>query len=156
MYLCRHSLLSHRNLIQGIDAEYVPLDDIVATLGDLDSYVDRMLDQTFYDKLAVIVGDRVRQCGSRVPVVTGARVYVSPCTIELLTMMQAFSDQYQGHYFAKSAGAIQIYSQQSFPLACRPQSYKSGRKWTVSSLRTRARFLPPVSSPLSPQTKRRS
>ena len=32
------------------------------------------LDQAFYDKLAMTVGERIKQCGQRVPVVTGRRV----------------------------------------------------------------------------------
>ena len=32
------------------------------------------LDQRFYDKLAIALADRVKQCGCRVPVVTGKLV----------------------------------------------------------------------------------
>ncbi len=55
---------------QGIDAEYVSLENIVPEM-DEDSYADGSLDQAFYDRLAVAVGERIEQCGQRVPVVTG-------------------------------------------------------------------------------------
>ncbi|KAJ6469424.1 Aspartate/glutamate/uridylate kinase [Mycena sanguinolenta] len=56
---------------QGIDAEYVSLEDIVPGVEDLDLLEDGSLDQEFYDQLSRAVGDRVRLCGRRVPVVTG-------------------------------------------------------------------------------------
>ncbi|KAK0495386.1 Aspartate/glutamate/uridylate kinase [Armillaria luteobubalina] len=55
---------------QGIDAEYVSLENIVPEM-DEDSYADGSLDQAFYDRLAVAVGERIEQCEQRVPVVTG-------------------------------------------------------------------------------------
>ncbi|KAF7323633.1 hypothetical protein MKEN_00584000 [Mycena kentingensis (nom. inval.)] len=55
---------------QGIDAEYVSLEDIVPPAEDLDS-ADETLDQEFYDRLSQAVGERVKQCAPRVPVVTG-------------------------------------------------------------------------------------
>jgi len=57
---------------QDIDAEYVSLDDIVPTdVFDIDD--SAVLDQNFYDKLTVALGERVEQCAPRVPVVTGKR-----------------------------------------------------------------------------------
>lgn len=57
---------------QGIDAEYVSLDDIVPQVDDSDNALGSgSLDQGFYDNLTVALGERIRQCGSRVPVVTG-------------------------------------------------------------------------------------
>ncbi|KAJ7636899.1 Aspartate/glutamate/uridylate kinase [Roridomyces roridus] len=53
----------------GIDAEYVSLENIVPFADDLDD--DSSLDQEFYDNLSKTVGERIKQCGSRVPVVTG-------------------------------------------------------------------------------------
>ncbi|KAG6853381.1 hypothetical protein C0991_004842 [Blastosporella zonata] len=55
---------------QGIDAEYVSLEDIVPEYDDADA-PDGSLDQDFYDRLATALGERIEQCGSRVPVVTG-------------------------------------------------------------------------------------
>ncbi|KAJ7115796.1 Aspartate/glutamate/uridylate kinase [Mycena epipterygia] len=54
-------------LDHGID---VSLENIV---DDLEAEVeeDRSLDQAFYDRLSQAVGERVKQCGPRVPVVTG-------------------------------------------------------------------------------------
>lgn len=54
---------------QGIDAEYVSLEDIVSDNDDTDD--SGSLDQAFYDKLALALGERIAQCGPRVPVVTG-------------------------------------------------------------------------------------
>ncbi|EIN09072.1 aspartate kinase [Punctularia strigosozonata HHB-11173 SS5] len=54
----------------GVDAEYVSLENIVPQLEDSSSGDDQTLDQDFYDRLAVAVGERVKQCAPRVPVVT--------------------------------------------------------------------------------------
>jgi aspartate kinase len=56
---------------QGIDAEYVSLENIVPDFEDSDEYVDGTLDQEFYDRLAVALAERINKCGPRVPVVTG-------------------------------------------------------------------------------------
>ncbi|KAF8067803.1 Aspartate/glutamate/uridylate kinase [Lyophyllum atratum] len=56
---------------QGIDAEYVSLEDVVVESEDGDAQEDGTLDQEFYDRLAFALGERIAQCGSRVPVVTG-------------------------------------------------------------------------------------
>ena len=54
-----------------MDAEYVSLDSVVPDMEeDFDTHAP-MLDQRFYDKLAVAFAERIKQCGSRVPVVTG-------------------------------------------------------------------------------------
>ncbi|KAH8829789.1 Aspartate/glutamate/uridylate kinase [Flagelloscypha sp. PMI_526] len=55
----------------GIDAEYVSLDNIVPLTEDLDPNENGSLNQGFYDRVAVAVGERIKQCDSRVPVVTG-------------------------------------------------------------------------------------
>ncbi|KAF5351159.1 hypothetical protein D9756_008284 [Leucocoprinus leucothites] len=52
-----------------IDAEYVSLEDIVPAIDDADE--SRTLDQDFYDRLTIALGERVKQCAPRVPVVTG-------------------------------------------------------------------------------------
>ncbi|KAF8520926.1 aspartate kinase [Hysterangium stoloniferum] len=61
---------------RGIDAEYVSLESIVPEGMDDDNQTSKSrdvesLDQTFYDRLSVLLGERIRQCGNRVPVVTG-------------------------------------------------------------------------------------
>ncbi|KDQ60047.1 hypothetical protein JAAARDRAFT_32418 [Jaapia argillacea MUCL 33604] len=64
---------------QGIDAEYVSLENVVPDSPDGDSSrmngsesgVHETLDQDFYDRVAEAVGERLRQCAPRVPVVTG-------------------------------------------------------------------------------------
>ena len=53
-----------------MDAEYVSLDSVVPDMEDLDTQ-GPTLDQRFYDRLAVALVERLKQCGSRVPVVTG-------------------------------------------------------------------------------------
>ncbi|KAL0567449.1 Aspartokinase [Marasmius crinis-equi] len=52
---------------QGVDAEYVSLEDVVPEVDEN----EQQLGQSFYDRVAVAVGERVKQCGRRVPVVTG-------------------------------------------------------------------------------------
>lgn len=54
---------------QGIDAEYVSLEEIVPE-HDYDDF-SGTLSQDFYDRLTVALGERLEQCGRRVPVVTG-------------------------------------------------------------------------------------
>lgn len=57
---------------QGIDAEYVSLENVVPDPQGLDGEDGyKTLDQAFYDNLASALRDRIEQCGSRVPVVTG-------------------------------------------------------------------------------------
>lgn len=62
---------------RGIDAEFVSLENILPA-GDKSVDVDDSsrseagtLDQTFYDRVAELVGERIKQCGNRVPIVTG-------------------------------------------------------------------------------------
>ena len=55
--------------MQGIDAEYVSLENVIPVSDDQDD--TETLGQEFYDQVAVLVGERIRQCGPRVPVVTG-------------------------------------------------------------------------------------
>ncbi|KAJ3932574.1 MAG: Aspartate/glutamate/uridylate kinase [Lentinula lateritia] len=68
---------------QGIDAEYVSLEDVVPEADDAVLENDT-LDQNFYDKVAQAVGERVKQCGRRVPVVTG---FFGPIPGSLLTQV---------------------------------------------------------------------
>ncbi|KAH8101893.1 aspartate kinase [Cristinia sonorae] len=57
---------------KGIDAEYVSLENIIPTTDDQDALSgSETLGQEFYDDVAALVGERIRQCGARVPVVTG-------------------------------------------------------------------------------------
>ncbi|KAJ7034503.1 Aspartate/glutamate/uridylate kinase [Mycena alexandri] len=56
---------------QGVDAEYVSLENVVPPMEDLEAAEDGTLDQEFYDRLSDAIGERVKQCGARVPVVTG-------------------------------------------------------------------------------------
>jgi aspartate kinase len=64
-------------LFQGIDAEYVSLENIIPDSESLDGVNDdETLGQIFYDNLTVALRDRIEQCGSRVPVVTGPFIHI--------------------------------------------------------------------------------
>jgi aspartate kinase len=56
---------------QGIDAEYVSLEDIIPVSEDSDTIPEGSLNQAFYDSVAAAVGERIKGCAPRVPVVTG-------------------------------------------------------------------------------------
>ncbi|KAH7105099.1 aspartate kinase [Auriculariales sp. MPI-PUGE-AT-0066] len=59
---------------RGIDSEMVSLENIVPPAEDEHDIAvgaDGQLEQPFYDQLTTVLGERIRQCGSRVPVVTG-------------------------------------------------------------------------------------
>ncbi|OAX34728.1 aspartate kinase [Rhizopogon vinicolor AM-OR11-026] len=56
---------------QGIDAEFVSLEDIIPASEDSDSTPEGFLDQSFYDNVANAVGERIKRCAPRIPVVTG-------------------------------------------------------------------------------------
>ncbi|OAX79256.1 hypothetical protein ACJ72_06427 [Emergomyces africanus] len=50
----------------GVESEYIDLSDVVSFATSCQS-----LDQAFYDRLAVALGERIRACGRKVPVITG-------------------------------------------------------------------------------------
>src|SRR5438309_1304493 len=60
----------HHTQLQGIDAEYVSLEDVVPPY-ETDASAERALPQEFYDSVAKAFGERMQKCGSHVPVVTG-------------------------------------------------------------------------------------
>ncbi|KAL8292009.1 hypothetical protein RQP46_001475 [Phenoliferia psychrophenolica] len=69
---CRIVTASLRD--QGIDAELVSLESIVEAAGEDDEPTGKEnghLGQAFYDRLSKRLGDRLIECGDRVPVVTG-------------------------------------------------------------------------------------
>ncbi|KAJ4466999.1 Aspartate/glutamate/uridylate kinase [Lentinula aciculospora] len=68
---------------QGIDAEYVSLEDVVPEVEE-EFLGNDTLDQNFYDNVAQAVGERVNRCGRRVPVVTG---FFGPIPGSLLTQV---------------------------------------------------------------------
>lgn len=124
---------------QGVDAEYVSLEDIVP---DNDDGADESgsLDQAFYDKLANALAERIAQCGPRVPVVTGQRS-VQLYWNRILNKPQVSLDTYQGPYCARLAEDTQIFCQRSSRSVCRLLSCKYGKRLTESSLQTRGKFL---------------
>ncbi|KAG1740515.1 Aspartate/glutamate/uridylate kinase [Suillus paluster] len=56
---------------RGIDAEFISLEDIIPVSEDSDSAPEGSLDQAFYDSVATAIGERIKRCMPRVPVVTG-------------------------------------------------------------------------------------
>ncbi|KAI0659378.1 aspartate kinase [Cubamyces menziesii] len=61
------AILRDRN----IDAEFVSLENVVP-LSESENFSDsETLGQDFYDRVAEVVAERIKQCGNRVPVVTG-------------------------------------------------------------------------------------
>ncbi|KAI0634832.1 aspartate kinase [Trametes polyzona] len=61
------AILRDRN----IDAEFVSLENIIP-LAESENFSDsETLGQDFYDRVADVVAERIKQCGNRVPVVTG-------------------------------------------------------------------------------------
>ncbi len=61
---------------QGVEAELVDFSDIVSLK------TPRGLDQAFYQNLAIAMGQAIRQCGDKVPIITG--IY-SKCIITCLS-----------------------------------------------------------------------
>lgn len=59
--------------VQGVDSEVVSLEDIISPedVEDISAGENGQLRQEFYDELSASFGERIRQCGPRVPVVTG-------------------------------------------------------------------------------------
>ena len=68
--ILRGNFLITTLLSQGLDAEYVSLEEIVPQF-DFEGDPEKSLPQEFYDNLAVALGERLRECGSRIPLVTG-------------------------------------------------------------------------------------
>jgi aspartate kinase len=64
------SIYSLTENTQGIDAEYVSLEDVVPPY-EVDVNEDQTLPQEFYDDVVQAFGERIKECDSRVPVVTG-------------------------------------------------------------------------------------
>jgi aspartate kinase len=66
---------------RGVDSEFVNLDTIVDEMLNEPSLENVLissgdqgaaqLGQDFYDRLAQVLGERIRECGTRVPVITG-------------------------------------------------------------------------------------
>ncbi|KAJ7581086.1 Aspartate/glutamate/uridylate kinase [Mycena floridula] len=54
---------------QGLDAEYVSLENIVPESDE--DHLSGSLTQDFYDRLALALRERISECGNRIPVVTG-------------------------------------------------------------------------------------
>lgn len=63
--------LALTDLLQNIDAEFVSLENVIP-LAEGENFSDSdTLGQDFYDRVADLVAERIKQCGNRVPVVTG-------------------------------------------------------------------------------------
>ncbi|KAJ7123052.1 Aspartate/glutamate/uridylate kinase [Mycena epipterygia] len=90
---------------QGIDAEYVSLENIVPVADDLEADEDGSLDQEFYDRLSHAVSERVKQCGSRVPVVTG---FFGPVPGSLLRQVGRGYTDLLSALLAAGLGAVEL------------------------------------------------
>ena len=71
---------------QGIDAEYVSLENVVPPYDGVDS----TLGQDFYDLVGTAFARRVRQCGPRVPVVTGSSLNLPSRSLSAHTFSTGF------------------------------------------------------------------
>jgi len=58
------------------------------------------LDQRFYDKLGVALAERLKRCGSRVPVITGMSIDCWEIRLHLHSP-EASLVRYLDHYFVK-------------------------------------------------------
>jgi aspartate kinase len=144
--------------LQGIDAEYVSLENIVTDVVDTDDFNDRTLDQDFYDRMATALRERVQQCSPRVPVITGW----FPIALQLARpgadtgRLQVSLVPFQGRCSLKSAEGTPISFLPCCPLHCKRQNCKYGKKLTAYSQPTRGRCRLPVSFPSSPPRKPQS
>ncbi|KAH8914733.1 aspartate kinase [Atractiella rhizophila] len=79
---------------RGIDAEFVGLENIIQrdmedTTGTIDPFVQQ-LGQPFHDNLSRLLGERITECGERVPVLTG---FFGACPGSLLAQVgRGYSD----------------------------------------------------------------
>jgi hypothetical protein len=153
---------------QGIDSELVVLDNIVdATMSSVSDHFTSsgdqgvaQLGQDFYDQLAARLGERIRECGARVPVITGRWILLASYISSRWDVLRDLSDEVQATlalflalFSPRLAEGTPTSALRSPLLASTPRSSRCGRKSTVSSLPTLARSLPPVSCPSSHPTK---
>lgn len=116
------------------------------------------LDQAFYDRLSKKMGERLRECGSRVPVVTGtflrsAFVGQSTETDTLFRSLQVTSASFPVRSSSRSVEAIPISVLPFAPSAWPRPSCRSGRRSTEFSRPTLERSRPPASSLASRPTR---
>lgn len=111
---------------QGVDSEYVSLEDIVP-ISDTEDYTAGSLGQDFYDRLSVALGERIQQCGRRVPVVTGTQL-IQTYSFPSHTISQDSSGQFLVPFWHKLGAVTQISFQLFWLLVCTLQSSRSGRK----------------------------
>lgn len=86
---------------RGIDAEYISLENIVPPYDGVDS----TLGQDFYDLVGAAFATRVRQCGARVPVVTG---FFSPVPGSLLRQVGRGYTDLAAALLAAGLGATEL------------------------------------------------
>ena len=110
--------LTGKFIFQGIDAEYVSLEDIVPISDDGDLHVEGSLDQPFYDSVAAAVGERIKECAPRVPVVTGA--YHSPYVHASHKIVQVSLVLFRDRCCARLVGATRTSSLRYSLLASKP------------------------------------
>lgn len=136
--------ISSDDAAQGVDAELVSLENIVEVATEEEEAsgsASSQLGQAFYDRLSKRLGERLLECGDRVPVVTG--------TLQQLCSLsgtdpppQGSSVSCQDHSSHKLVEATPISALRCAPLDCQQPSCKYGRKLTASSPPTLARCRP--------------
>jgi hypothetical protein len=108
------------------------LEDIIP-VGDDDGDGEKTLDQAFYDKLTVALGERVKRCAPRVPVVTGTTESLFwgdtlPFVTSFFAQKQVILVLCLDHCYAKSEEVIRIYVRHSWLSGLRRLNYKSGKR----------------------------
>lgn len=103
---------------------------------------DGALSQSFYDNLARRLGERLRECEDRVPVVTGELVRARLSRASTSPRAQASSASSPARCSTRSAAATPTFAPPSAPSASRRPSCRSGKRSTASSPPIRARSLP--------------
>ena len=83
-----------------MDAEYVSFDSVVPDVEEDFDLDGPTLDQRFYDRLSIALAERVKQCGPKVPVVTGRLADYQKIRLDS-HYLQAFSAQFPARCFGK-------------------------------------------------------
>lgn len=179
---------------RGIDSELVSLENIIARVSEDEeglalpdgsgSEGGENLGQHFYDRLAKVIGERLRECGNRVPVVTGGWLLLHRSRTGLLSSTaygrrrllsslcqppapalppsfrllhpQASSESCLAHCYHRSGEATRISAQHCAPSGLRRANCRSGRRSMVSLRPTRAKWKEPGYCRTSPRRRRPS
>lgn len=105
-----------------MDAEYVALDSVVPDIEEDHDLHGPTLDQRFYDKLAAALAEHVKQCGPRVPVVTG--MSISHLKIYILIYL-VFRFLRPGAWVTTPASRERLYRSLCSSVGCRARSVRT-------------------------------